>query len=211
MRTVLRIKNRRPPHLPAAFRDEDLRYPQEFVAAMLRQYAPPAAVILDPFAGYGTTLHVAEAMGRAAYGTEPDARRAAFARSRMQHPERLHTASAADLPALGLPPADLVLTAPPFMERADPTNPLAGGSGDTYAAYLHDLAGLFRTVRQAMKPGALAILEVANLRGPSGVTTLAWDVAYALRDVFTFEGEVVLLWDHYAYGYDHSYALHFRA
>jgi hypothetical protein len=41
------------------------------------------------------------------------------------------------------------------------------------------------------------------------VTPLAWDVAAAVSQVLRFEGEIVVCWDHYGYGYDHSYCLVF--
>ncbi len=49
------------------------------------------------------------------------------------------------------------------------------------------------------------------MKGPEGVTTLAWDVARELAAVLRFEGEVVIGWDKYGYGYDHSYCLVFAA
>ena len=71
MRTYLRLKNRQSHKLPAEFQDQDLRYPEELVATFLRQFTGPGDVVLDPFAGYGTTLIVAEAMDRVPYGVEP--------------------------------------------------------------------------------------------------------------------------------------------
>jgi hypothetical protein len=61
-----------------------------------------------------------------------------------------------------------------------------------------------------MKPDAHTVLEVANLKGARGVTTLAWDIARAVGEVLAFEGEVVIGWDSHPYGYDHSYCLVFR-
>ena len=60
-----------------------------------------------------------------------------------------------------------------------------------------------------MKPHARVVIEVSNLKGSEGVTTLAWDVARAVSKVLHFEGEIVVAWDHYGYGYDHSYCLLF--
>ena len=54
------------------------------------------------------------------------------------------------------------------------------------------------------------MIEVANLKRDGRVTTLAWDLARVVADVLVFEGEVVVGWDHYGYGYDHSYCLVFR-
>jgi tRNA G10 N-methylase Trm11 len=211
MRTFLRMKNRHSRRLPDEFRGEELRYPEELVATFLRQYTRPGDVVLDPFAGYGTTLVVAEAMGRVPVGVELDGRRVAYIRSLLREPGAIRQGDARRLAEHGLPRCDFVMTSPPFMERGDAEDPFAGYAqpGAGYDAYLRDLRAVFAQVRALMKPGARAVLEVANLKGPAGVTTLAWDAARAVGEELTFEGELVIGWDSYAYGYDHSYCLVF--
>lgn len=213
MRTFLRIKNRQARRLPAEFRDQDLRYPEELVATFVEKFTRPGGVVLDPFAGYGTTLVVAEAMGRVPYGLEHDPRRVRYARTQLRRPEAIVQGDARRLLDYSLPPFDLAISSPPFMERGDAESPLAGGDpADTsYAAYLQGLRQVYAQARQLLRPGARVVLEVSNLKGPQGVTTLAWDVAGALSEVLRFEGEVVIGWDSYAYGYDHSYCLVFGA
>jgi DNA methylase len=177
----------------------------------VREHTRPGQLVLDPFAGYGTTLAVAEAMGRRAAGVEADPRRVAYARGRLRDPAALLQGDSRQIAALGLPPCDFVMTSPPFMAGADAEYALEGyaPTGKGYQTYLAELADVFAQVRGLMLPGARAVLEVSNLREPSGVTTLAWDVARAVGAVLTFEGEVVIGWDRYAYGYDHSYCLVF--
>lgn len=213
MRTFLRLKNPRQARLPEQFRDEDLRYAEELVAVFVQRFSLPGAVLLDPFAGYGTTLAVGELLGRAAYGLEADGRRVAYARGRLKHPERLIQGDSRRLLDYPLPPFDLALSSPPFMERSDRENPLRGVpcGPEGYAEYLADLATVAGLLRQRMRPGARVVWELANLKGPQGVTTLAWDAAQALSTVLRFEGETVIGWDRYAYGYDHSYCLVFAA
>ena len=212
MRTHLRLKNRQPRKLPAEFRDQDLRYTEELVATFLRQYTRPGDLVLDPFAGYGTTLIAAQAMDRVPYGVEFDARRAAYIRSQLRQPSQLFHGDSRQLLRHPIPPCDFSITSPPFMAQGDPEDPFTNYSADGsgYGAYLRDLAGIYAQVRQLMKPGARVVLEVSNLKGPEGVTTLAWDVARELSAVLRFEGEVVIGWDTYGYGYDHSYCLVFR-
>ena len=81
MRSFLRMKNRQARKLPPEFRSQDVRYPDELVATFLQHYTKPGDVVLDPFAGYGTTLLVAEAMDRVPLGVEYDEARAAYIRS----------------------------------------------------------------------------------------------------------------------------------
>jgi hypothetical protein len=212
MRTYLRLKKRQSHKLPAEFRDQDLRYPEELVATFLRQYTQPGDLVLDPFAGYGTTLIVAEAMDRVPYGVELDVDRARYIRSQLRQPAGVIHGDSRQLLRYAIPACDFSITSPPFTEQGDAGDALTNYSSPSagYAAYLRDLAQIYGQVRQLIKPGAHVVLEVANLKGPRGITTLAWDVARELAAVLRFEGEVVITWDSYAYGYDHSYCLVFR-
>lgn len=213
MRTFLRLKNQQHRKLPPEFQHEDLRYPEELVATFLRQYTQPGDTVLDPFAGYGTTLIVAEAMGRVPYGIELDARRARYIRSFLQSPANLIHGDTRKLLSYQLPPIDFSITSPPYMAAHDAEDPLTNytQAGAGYAAYLRQIEEIYASIRQLLAPGAHVILEVANLKDESDITTLAWDVARAVSNVLHFEGEVVVGWDRAAYGYDHSYCLVFRA
>src|SRR5215207_7931561 len=104
MRTFLRLKNQQHHKLPAEFQDQDLRYTEELVAHFLRQYTRSGDTVLDPFAGYGTTLSVAEAMDRVPYGIEIDARRAGYIRSRLQRPTGLIHGDTRQILSYKLPP-----------------------------------------------------------------------------------------------------------
>ena len=42
------------------------------------------------------------------------------------------------------------------------------------------------------------------------VTRFAWDLARQLSERLVFQGEIVLNWEEYGSGYDHSYCLIFR-
>lgn len=83
--------------------------------------------------------------------------------------------------------------------------------GRGYETYLQDMQDVYRQLAAILTDEALAVAEVANLKGESGLTTLAWDVAQVVGKVMRFEGEVGVCWDPtYGYGYDHSYCLLFR-
>ncbi len=189
-----------------------MRFAESLVEYLLREFTHEGDVVLDPFAGYGTTLAVAEAMERMAYGVECDEQRLGYARTLLRHPERLVHGDSRRLALLGLPSFDLSLTSPPYMNRSDREDPFSGYSapGD-YSRYLDDLMRIYDQVRRLMKPEARVVLEVANLKRGREVTTLAWDVAASVSRVLRFEGEVVVAWDSYGYGYDHSYCLVFSA
>ncbi len=212
-KTYLSVRLERRTDLPPEFQADDVRYPEALVERFLERYTQPGDLVLDPFAGFGTTLVVAEEMGRSAYGVEYDERRAQFIRSRLQHPERLIHGDSRRLAELGLPQVDFSLTSPPYMHEGDPEDPFTAYSqpGRGYRSYLESIRAIYAQVRGLLKPGARAVLEVANLRDARGVTTLAWDIAAAVGRELTFEGEIVVLWDRDpGFGYDHTYGLVFR-
>ena len=213
MRTHLSLELTQAEALPAAFQGDDVRYPESLVEHFLQEYTQPGDTVLDPFAGYGTTLVVAERMGRTPFGVELDEARVRYARSKLTWPENLRLGDARSLAAIALPKIDFSVTSPPYMNRDDPEDPLTAyqAEGKGYAAYLHGLRRIYEQLRQHMKPAGTVILEVANLKKDGRVTTLAWDIAQEVSEVLRFEGEVVVCWDRYGYGYDHSYCLVYSA
>ena len=215
MRSVLHLPNRHAEPLPPHLAAEEVRFPPELVRLFLEEHTRPGDVVLDPFAGYGTTLRTAEELGRAAYGVELDEGRLTYARQRLAFPERLVHGDARRLESYRLPPCDFCMTGIPFCTEDETTDPLTwyASPGRGYAAYVRDLRRIFQHVAGLLKPGGALVIEVANLRAPDGgpVTTLAWDVARSVGQVLHFEGEVVVDWTPtYGHGYDHSYCLLFR-
>ena len=221
MRSCIRLSNEQLEPLPAELAHKELRFPPELVRVFLKEHTRAGDVVLDPFAGFGTVLTVAEEMGRRSCGIELDAGRFAYARSRLQHPESLVHGDARLLASYGFPEIDFCMTGIPFCTRDETADPLTWytAPGGGYASYLADLKQIYREMAQLLRPGGSVVVEVANLRGPgeagnpqSPVTTLAWDVARTVGEVLRFEGEVVVDWEPtYGYCYEHSYCLVFSA
>lgn len=210
MKTHVQLQNVHRYELPSEFQADDVRYAESVVERFLREFTQEGDIVFDPFAGYGTTLLVAEEMGRVAYGVEFDERRVAYARSRLNHPENLIHGDSRQLASYDLPPFDFSIASPPYMGKNDLENPFTNYTTEgSYEAYLQDICGIYAQVGRLMKPDARVVIEVANLRLPDGLTTLAWDIARVVSQVLRFEGEVVVGWDTYGYGYDHSYCLVF--
>ncbi|HEX2035689.1 MAG TPA: DNA methyltransferase [Chloroflexota bacterium] len=217
MRSCIRLPSGPLEPLPAHLAGDDVRFPPALVHHFLEEFTRPGDVVFDPFAGFGTTLVVAESLGRRACGVELDAARVAFARQRLRRPEALVHGDSRRLETYGLPAVDCCFTSIPYCTQEETSDPLTwyAAPGKGYHAYLADLQSIFRQVVGLLRAGAITVVEVANLRdatrraGP--VTTLAWDVGRALSAVLRFEGEVVVDWEPtYGYGYDHSYCLVFR-
>lgn len=219
MHTYLQLSYEHDEPLPPG-EDGEVRTPPALVERLLETYTDPGDRVLDPFAGFGTTLRVAESLDRAAYGVEYEADRVAYVRERVAHPGRVVHGSALELPALDVPPVACCLTSPPFMVEGMDVDPLQNYEGDSdYGAYLEDLRTTFAGVGEVAAAGAVVLVDVVNVKHVGEVTRLAWDVADVLAEVLHFEGELVVTWEGegppdsegaYGYGYDHSYVLVFR-
>lgn len=196
MRPVLR--------LPAG---EDT-FTEDLVEAFLTEYTRPGDVVFDPFAGTGTTLVVAERMGRRPLGLELLPEQVELARSRLRDPAALRCADARTLDRLELPTIDFSITSPPYMTRVDhPQNPLDGYrsmEGD-YESYLAELAAIYRRLRPRLAPAATVVVNAANLRAYD--TRLAWDIGRALSTVLTYRHEIVIDWDPPHAWYTNDYCL----
>jgi DNA modification methylase len=177
--------------------DEDVHFAESLVQTVLEDLTDPGDRVLDPFAGYGTTLRVAERLGREAVGVE-------------LLPERCELVAAAAPRSVVVPgdarelarlvegPFDLVLTSPPYMTATDhPEDPLAGytGAGADYGRYLEELRSVFRQALSLLRPDGHLVVNVANIDTGEYFTPLAWDVGRVLAEEGRLLQDVFVCWD----------------
>lgn len=178
--------------------DEDVHFASGLVERMIEEYSAPGELVLDPFAGFGTTLLVAERMGRRAVGLEYDADRAAMAAKRLGPTVSLLPGDARRVGDVVTEPVDLCLTSPPYMSRTDhPENPLTAYSTDDgrYDTYLDELGSVFGQVATLLRPGGWLVVNVANIDHAGVVTPLAFDLTRIVSGSLPFRGEIAVLWD----------------
>jgi DNA modification methylase len=197
---------------PEGFSD-DIHFTEALAASVIGHASRPGDLVLDPFAGYGTTVAVADRMGRRAIGIELVADHLEIARRRAGEGPRLILGDARRLSQLVDEPVDLVLTSPPYMAgKGHPENPLTGYTtrdGD-YAVYLGELGSVFRQVAAQLRPGAQLVVNVANVIGTDGsVTPLATDLAGVIDQHVPLRGITTLEWDEPPVGLDGDYLLWF--
>lgn len=176
--------------------DEDVHFAEAIVAAALEDLTQPGDLVLDPFAGFGTTLRVADRLGRRAIGIELLPERCAIARS--HGAGVVHEGDARDLAALLTEPVHLVLTSPPYMTALDhPEDPLAGytGTDADYPTYLDGLREVFAQAFEVLAPGGHVVVNVANIATETHFTPLAWDVGRILGELGHLHRETFVLWD----------------
>lgn len=160
-----------------------LSFAEALVAVLLSEYTGPGDTVLDPFVGYGTTLVVAERMGRRGLGVELLADRAEHVRALVERPADVICHDSRDLEALDLPLIDASISSPPYMTRTrHPENPLTGYltfDGD-YNRYLSELGGVYRSVAGLVRDGGPVLVNAATMEVEGEETRLADDLVGVL-------------------------------
>ncbi len=193
--------------------DEDVHFPQALAHAVIDHYSSPGETVLDPFAGWGTTLVVAEKLGRSAIGVELVPERVAAIKRRVSPSAVVLQADARNLDNLHLGQIDLCFTSPPYMNAIDhPQNPLTAYStlDGNYNTYLTELTGVFIAVSRYLRTGGHLVINAANIRTGEIVTPLAWDIAHAMNPHLAFRGETYLAWDQPPTMFTGDYCLAFQ-
>lgn len=223
METVWRLPYEHDRERPAAI-DSDVRMPPALAERLVRRYTDPGDAVLDPFAGFGTTLRVAGDCDRQAYGVEYESDHVEYVREEIAFDGEVIHGDSRRLAEYDLPQCEAVVTSPPFMTADMEQDPLQNYAGESdYERYLEGVAAIFEQVGDCLVTGGTAALNVANMKYEGEVTTLAWDLADAIGDVLHFDGEIVVAWDPgedrshttdgpagtFGYGYDHTYVLVF--
>lgn len=178
--------------------EEDVHFTEGLVKTFIEEFTSPGQVVLDPFAGYGTALVVAERMGRRAVGVELLKDRAELIRGRLSTSAEVINADSRELLTHVPGPVDLCFTSPPYMTIVNhPENPLNAYEtldGD-YRTYLGELSDIFRQVGELLRPGSHLVVNVCNMRDDGIVTPLAWDLARAVSRHLVFQREIFVCWD----------------
>lgn len=164
-------------------------FSERLVERLLADHTIPGDVVLDPFVGFGTTIVVADRMGRRGIGVELLAERVEHVRGLVARPSDVHVGDARDLEPLNLPRCDASLSSPPYRpSEGHPEDPLDGyrsqdaasAGRDGYERYLLDLVNVYGGVADRVRKGGTVLIDVATLALDGVVTDLAGDLAEVL-------------------------------
>ncbi|HHX85015.1 MAG TPA: site-specific DNA-methyltransferase [Actinomycetales bacterium] len=185
--------------------DEDVHMLAPVVDHVIERCTRPGDLVMDPFAGFGTTLARAVALGRRALGVELLGDRVAYLRRRVPAAQVLE-GDARDLlrvldgasPGATRDGAALVLTSPPYMTAthhdADPLTGYEAGGGD-YARYLRELGRVAAQCARVVAPGGHVVWNVADIHHRGVTTRLIDDCARVLGAHLTPVGVTEIVWD----------------
>lgn len=175
------------------FEGHDIKYPESLPRHFINLYTRKGQKVFDPFAGLGTTLFVAEELGRKAFGIEADRQRHEWTAGQLENWMGLRLGDSAAMKRMVLPKMDFCMTSPPFMPLTDRYNPLTGGNPvhAGYDRYLKRMALIFSHVTQVAKRGAKLVVHVDNIQGRR-FTPLVRDIGVAVAQSWLQIDDVVV-------------------
>ena len=189
-------------------------FPEALPARLIQCFTKPGALVLDPFAGVGSTLIAAARANRRAVGIEISEEYVEIARRRISqsgvNPNlvELYCADASRVPEL-VPKesVDLVVTSPPYWDvlrqqrtadRKTPQDYSASpnnlGAIKDYPSFLQKLKHIFQRVQTVIKPGGYCCVVVMDIRKRSKFFPLHIDLTAALQDVGLTLDDIII-WD----------------
>lgn len=211
-------------------------FPAELVEQHLRFFTKEGECVLDPFLGSGTTMEVAEAMGRYSVGIELQPHFAEFAENRTSHPIFIGNALEIiqDVERLEDESFHYIFTSPPYWNTLHKSR---GGNKDTrhkkrqargeslvysdspndignieeVAEYLRQLVSLFTDAYRILKPNRYLTIIIQNLNYEGALVPIAWQLGIMLADTGLWKLKGERLWCKEQgklgiYGYPTTYA-----
>ena len=214
---------------PAAF---PIELPTQFISFFTRA----SQIVLDPFAGTGTTLAAARKLNRNADGIELEPSYVQFAHE--HHGMTMATGDSTELlkDTEKYPDDhyDYVFTSPPYMnalrqsrggnkdtrhkirkEDNQPTvygeHPADVGNITDDAQYISKLVETFESIHRTLKPRAYCTVVIQNLNHNGSLKPIAWQLALAMQntELWDLKGERIWCQDRRKlgiYGYPTAYA-----
>jgi len=194
------------------FTGNEIKFPESLVRHLLKKHTKKGGNVFDPFAGLGTTLFVAEEIGRIPFGIEANEQQQQWIAGQLENWTHLVCDDAANLQKYNFPKMDLILTSPPYMPRHHKWNPLYGGDPKHagYDKYLRRLKFIFSKLPAIMKKSTPLIVQVDNIKSKRGFTPLIHDIAHVLQRDFIQTDETIVRWNNAPKDYPFTTLLAFR-
>lgn len=172
--------------------EADLAFTEALAERFMHQFTEPGDVVLDPFAGFGTTLVVAQRLSCIGIGIEIEPERYHIIKERVGLPSRVILGDARQADLSGLPAAALLLTSPPYWDGAADAFTNYRTPAPSYDSYLAELQAIMARFKPLLLPNAAIVVVVQNMQSDDGPTLpFAWDVGRALSKLWTFERDVI--------------------
>jgi len=165
----------------------------EQMQLVVRQFSSRGQRVLDPFAGFGSTLVACALEERGSIGIELQPARVDIIRDRLaryrEAPCEVIAGDARDV-SIADASVDLIATNLPYFEATAPS-----GREAAYEDHLAMLDAVFSRQRRALKDGGYVVAAAQNLRINRRFVPFAWDVGRLLARHFVLCDEQILTYD----------------
>ncbi|MBO8128568.1 MAG: site-specific DNA-methyltransferase [Peptococcaceae bacterium] len=194
--------------------DHPALFPVALPSRFIEIYTQPGDLVLDPFAGLGSTLLAAQQLGRHSLGIELSPEYVAQARKRLSstRTNRQNTVLICDdarnlLHHVDIATVKLCVTSPPYwnilnQKRTADTKDKRNydtidnnlGNIDNYELFLDSLSEIFEKVFMTLVPGGYCIINVMDLRKKANFFPLHIDLTNKLcRQNYKLDD--IIIWD----------------
>jgi len=176
------------------FEGNDIKSPESLSRWVIENHSQKDGKVFDPFVGLGTTMFMAEEMGRTPYGIEAEEQKFEWVAGQLEHWMNMICDDAFNVSKYDLPKMDLITTCPPFMKRTNQGNPLYGGDPKHagYDKYIRRMGRIFEKLTPIMKKNTPLIIQLNNIKDKRGFTPLIHDIANALNKHFIQTDETIV-------------------
>jgi hypothetical protein len=194
------------------FEGNDIKSPESLYRYIYKKYTKRGDKVFDPFVGLGTSMFVAEEMGRIPFGIEIEKQKFEWVAGQLENWTHIIADDAYNIPQYNLPKMDIITTCPPFMESHTKWNPLYSGDPkyDGYDQYLKRMGLIFKRLHPLMKKQTPLVVQLDNIHSKSGFTPLIHDVAHVLSKNFVQLSEINVTWNNPKSDYPFTTLLIFR-
>lgn len=164
-------------------------FPAEIPHRLVKLFSFVGEIVLDPFAGIGTTAAAATTLDRRAISVElnPDYA-TVISESVPSELSEVHIADSRDLGFLEPESVDLTVTSPPYWNKADYGGDSANlGNIGSYPQFFDEMRAVFTEIHRVLRPGRKVCIVTANVNQHTdhGLLTfpLAADFTILLRNI----------------------------
>ncbi len=214
MKSILQFNQKNTTVVPQGLFVLEERFSENFLEYFFEHYTKPGDTILDPFTGLGTSMIVAQRMGREYYGFEPNKERFNFVQSQINEPQHVFNASALNIKNYSIPNIDFSISSPPYTHIFSHNNPLRNSTEnnrDSYKQFLSDIGNIYNQIKNKLKYKGYCVVEVSNIFDENhNFSPLAWDIAREVTKIMPLQQEIIIEWNRSQYGFTHTYCFAFQ-
>ena len=213
MLSILRFNQKNTITVPLKLQGLEERFSEDLLEYFFERYTKPGDIILDPFAGIGTSMIVAQRMGRECYGFESNMKRCEFIKSHINN-QHLFNASALDIKKHKIPNINFSISSPPYthiLHRNNPLRPSTENGADPYKQFLRDIGDVYNQIKNKLEYKGYCVVEVSNIFDENNTfSPLAWNIATKVSKIMPLRKEIIIEWDKSMYGFSHTYCFVFQ-